>query len=96
MSWSSYSLFPLKVKAVGSQPSCLVTLSEFQAGTGVRRCLCKIISRMIMGYRFEFLKPESYGDLGPIREIMETKVIQRREVRFQVYKSFVLWIASWN
>ena len=51
---------------------------------------------MIMGYRFEFLKPESYGDLGPIREIMETKVIQRREVRFQVYKSFVLWIASWN
>lgn len=41
--------FPLKVKAVGSQASCLVTLGELQAGTGVRRCLCKTTCRMILG-----------------------------------------------
>lgn len=74
VSESSYPPSPLKVKAVGSRPSGLVTLGELQAGTGVRRCLCKITFRMILRYEFEFLKQERYGDIFPVLGKMETKM----------------------
>lgn len=96
--WSLHlaNSLPLKVKAVGLQPSCLVTLGEFQTGTGVRRCLCKITCRMTLGcwvLIFEARKlwghvsfPGKNGDQSDAK----------KGGQISDYKSSVLWIAIWN